>query len=140
MEDVSRLIYLVLPPRIACCGVGLTQCVSACCSISNRNPYLVYVFRNLASRIVFCVPETLEDGSTGSRYAERSLQEGDFVMVERAPSLSKFNNQPFRLAYWDIEYIGIHPKVFSYFYGDYNRNKYHIYAIGNHKSIEESLI
>lgn len=48
-----------------------------CVPHDDGNPYLVYISRNLASRIVFCVPETLEDGSTGSRYAERSrLRDG----------------------------------------------------------------
>lgn len=68
------------------------------------------------------------------------LKDRDFVMVERAPSLSKFNNQPFRLAYWDIECMGMHPKVFSYFHGDYDGDECHMYAIGNPNSIEESLM
>ncbi|KAM0800648.1 hypothetical protein BDR22DRAFT_908245 [Usnea florida] len=71
-------------------------------------------------------------------YGERSLKEGDFVTGDRAPSLFKFNIQPLKVAFWDIEYMGMHLKNFSYFHGHYNRDECQIYALGNPGSIEEA--
>jgi RNA polymerase Rpb1, domain 2 len=110
-----------------------------CVPHDHSDPWTVFLSPNLASKVVFCLPETLEDGTLGARYVERSLQEGDFVMVERAPSLSKFNNQPLRLSLWDIECMGVHPKVFSYFHGDYDGDECHMYALGHPSSLAEAL-
>ena len=111
-----------------------------CVPHDDPDPHLVYVSKNLAEKIVFCLPQAPESGAPGSRYEERALREGDFVMVEKAPSLSNFNNQPFRLAFWDIECMGMHPKVFSYFHGDYDGDECHMYAIGDPKSVEKALL
>lgn len=102
------------------------------------DPRVAFISENLASKILFCAPGTLGDGTAGARYVERPLREGDYVMVERAPSLSKFNNQPMRLMYWDIECIGIHPKAFSYFHGDYDGDEVHLYALGAPRSVNEA--
>lgn len=111
-----------------------------CVPHDDPNPFVMFISENLASKIVFCAPETMDDGSPGARYVERSLREGDFVMVERAPSLSKFNNQPIRVAFWDIECMGMHPKVFSYFHGDFDGDEGHLYVIVNPRSIQEALM
>jgi hypothetical protein len=102
------------------------------------DPFIVFISENLASKVLFCVPETAEDGSPGARYTERTLQEGDYVMLERAPSLSKFNNQPLRVAFWNIECLGVHPKVFSFFHGDYDGDECQLYALAFPKSLVEA--
>jgi hypothetical protein len=105
-----------------------------------RNPRVLFISPNLASKILFCLPMQYEDGVQGPTYVERELREGDMVMLERPPSLSKFNNQPFRVLFWNLECIGIHPKVFSYFHGDYDGDEVHIYALGSSKSIAEAAL
>lgn len=102
------------------------------------NPYLMFISKNLASKVMFCIPEKNGDGSPGARYVERSLEEGDYVMAERAPSLSKYNNQPLKVKFWDIEAMGMHPKVFSFFHGDYDGDEGHGYALGDPRSIAEA--
>lgn len=106
----------------------------------DENPRVVFLSPNLASKIVFCLPVVHEDGTQGTTYTERCIKQGDYVMLERPPSLSKFNNQPFIVMFWQKECIGIHPKVFSYFHGDYDGDEVHIYAIGSPKSIEEASL
>lgn len=103
-----------------------------------ENPYVMFISENLASKIVFCAPETTEDGSAGARYVERSLRQGDYIMMERAPSLSKFNNQPLRVMFWDVECMGVHPKVFSFFHGDYDGDEGHLYALAHPSSVTEA--
>ena len=109
-----------------------------CVPHNHEDPRTVFLSRNLASSILFCAPEVLKDGSAGSRYMERQLREGDFVMMERAPSLSKFNNQPLKLMFWDIECLGMHPKTFSHFHGDYDGDECHLYALGSSGSTHEA--
>lgn len=99
---------------------------------------IVYISRNLAEKVVFCLPERDESGAEGSRYIERHLVEGDYVMLERPPSLTKFNNQPFKLAYWDQECVGVHPAVFSFFHGDYDGDEVQLYALGTQAAIDEA--
>jgi len=102
------------------------------------DPRVVFISRNLASKILFCLIDVDESGIKASTYTERELREGDYIMLERAPSLSKFNNQPFKVLYWDNECLGVHPKVFSHFHGDYDGDEAHIYALGDPKSITEA--
>lgn len=109
-----------------------------CIPHGDRDPRIVYMSRSLAEGILFCCPETDQDGVQGSRYIERCLREGDYMMVERPPSLSKFNNQPLRLAFWDLECMGMHPKVFSFFHGDYDGDECHVYPLGDRASIEQA--
>ena len=69
------------------------------------DPRVLFLPANLASKILFCLPMYYEDGMQGPTYVEREVREGDYVMLERPPSLSKYNNQPFRVMFWDIVYI-----------------------------------
>lgn len=102
------------------------------------DPRVVFVSANLASKILFCLSAKYDNGVQGTTYVERELREDDYVMLERAPSLSKYNNQPFKVKFWDKECLGIHPKVFSYFHGDYDGDEAHIYALGSPASVEEA--
>lgn len=103
-----------------------------------EDPRVLFISSNLASKILFCLPSRHADGTDAPTYAERELREGDYVMFERPPSLSKYNNQPFRVRFWDKDCVGVHPKVFSYFHGDYDGDEGHIYALGSKLSIEEA--
>lgn len=105
-----------------------------------HDPRILFMSSNLASKILFCLPMQYEDGTEGPTYIERELQEGDYVMFERPPSLSKYNNQPFKVMFWDKECIGIHPKVFSYFHGDYDGDEGHVYVLGSKPSISEAML
>lgn len=98
----------------------------------------VYLSRNLAEKVVYCFPERDENGNEGSRYREKHLEEGDYVMLERPPSLTKYNNQPFVVGYWDKECIGVHPTVFGHFHGDYDGDEVQLYALGTAASVREA--
>jgi hypothetical protein len=82
------------------------------------------------------LPERDSQGREGARYVERSIVEGDWAMLERAPSLTKFNNQPFRIYFWALECLGVHPAVFDAFHGDYDGDEVHIYALGSQAAIQ----
>lgn len=99
---------------------------------------VIYISKNLADKIVFCVPERGSDGAEGSRYVERHLVEGDYVMMERPPSLTKLNNQPFKLRYWNNECLGVHPTVFCYFHGDYDGDEVQMYGLASDAAIAEA--
>lgn len=110
-----------------------------CASQVGQDPRVVYLSRNLAEKVLFCYMSVDAYGNTESTYSERCLQEGDYVILERAPSLSKYNNQPFVVRFWANECLGVHPKVFSYFHGDYDGDEAHIYPIADEKSLQEAL-
>jgi hypothetical protein len=111
-----------------------------CIPHTYRDPRVLFISPNLASKILFCLPMQYEDGVQGPTYIERELREGDLAMLERPPSLSKYNNQPFVVMLWNKECIGIHPKVFSYFHGDYDGDEAHVYALGSPESIAEASL
>lgn len=71
---------------------GSARLVAICSDDSD--PRKVFISRSLAEKIVFCAPEVDSSGREASVYMERCLQQGDYVMVERPPSLTRFNNQP----------------------------------------------
>ncbi|KAJ4385294.1 hypothetical protein N0V93_010355 [Gnomoniopsis smithogilvyi] len=107
-----------------------------CAPHNDPDPRVIFISNNLASKIMFCTVEEVSPGVTESIYSERTLIEGDYVVLERAPSLSKYNIQPLRVLYWGEDCMRIHTKVFSYFHRDYDRDEGHIYALGNFESIQ----
>ena len=111
-----------------------------CVPHTYSDPRVLFISPNLASKILFCLPMQYENGMQGSTYMERELREKDYVILERPPSLSKYNNQPFKVEFWDKECVGVHPKVFSYFHGDYDGDEVHLYALGSHESVAEAAL
>jgi len=102
------------------------------------DPYVVCISPTLASKVLFCLPERGPDGREGSVYSERCLEEGDYAMVERPPSLTKLNNQPFRVLFWNKECMGVHPAIIDAFSGDYDGDELHLYALGTEAAISEA--
>lgn len=98
----------------------------------------IYISENLASKIRFCLPSVNENGLADSVYTERTIREGDFVILERAPSLTVFSDQPFSVRFWEKECAGVHPGVFNSFSGDFDGDEVHIYAIGTPEAVEEA--
>lgn len=104
---------------------------------NDENVGVVFLSENLLNKIKFCAPESIVEYGDGSRYEERSPKEGEYIILERPPSLTKRNNQPFRIKYWNKECMGVHPGVFKYFHGDYDGDEVHTYPLGTVEAIEE---
>lgn len=102
------------------------------------DPNVIFISENLARKIKFCHYSATGE-YTDDTYTERHLQEGDYVMLERPPSLTKYNNQPLRVSMvgWNIDALGVHPHVFKAFHGDYDGDESHIYVLANPESIKE---
>lgn len=98
----------------------------------------VYVSDHLASKILFCSVRHEDGGSQCARFEERSLAEGDYVILERPPSLSLFNNQPMKVKFWDRETLGVHPEVFTFLGGDFDGDEAHIFPISSPEALEEA--
>lgn len=109
-----------------------------CVSHDGEDPKIVNIPKALASKILFCNIGTTAGRVPRSMYEERHVKEGNYVIVESPLSLPKHNNQPSKAALWDKDCTGRHPKPFSYFHGDNDRDKYYIYAQGTSKSISEA--
>jgi hypothetical protein len=107
-------------------------------SHKGQDAFTVYISKNLASKILFCLPERDDHGNEGARYIERCLVEGDKVILERPPTLTKYNLQPLTVMYWDIDALGVHPSIFSFFHGDYDGDEVHIYALGTNAALSEA--
>lgn len=96
----------------------------------------IAISENLASRMKVCKRQ-YENGVMLGTYIESSLQEGDWAIVVRPPSLHLGNTQPLRIRFWDKDCIGIHPETFSVFHGDFDGDEVQVYPVYNKESINE---
>lgn len=92
---------------------------------------------NLASKMRICKKSYDESGSVSGTYLEASLQENDWVIVVRPPSLHLGNTQPLRVRFWDKDVIGIHPETFSMYHGDFDGDEAQVYPVYDLDSIAE---
>lgn len=97
----------------------------------------VAISRNLASRMRVCKKVYDEDGNTSGKYVESTLQEGDYLIVVRPPSLHYGNTQPMKVVFWNIDAMGIHPETFSVFHGDFDGDESHGYPVYDENSVAE---
>lgn len=97
----------------------------------------IAISKNLASRMSVCRNEYGEHGEIRGTYIETSLQEGDWVIAVRPPSLHLGNTQPLRVVFWDADCAGVHPETFSAFHGDFDGDEIQQYPVYNKGSIQE---
>jgi hypothetical protein len=98
----------------------------------------VAISPNLASRMKVQRKEFFEScNGIGQRYITSHLQEGDWVIACRPPSLSYGNTQPLKVVYWHKDCIGIHPETFSAFHGDFDGDETHLNPVYDKDSIRE---
>ncbi|KIW35755.1 uncharacterized protein PV06_11902, partial [Exophiala oligosperma] len=98
---------------------------------------VIMVSQNLASKLRVCKKVYNKDGIECSTYRETTLQEGDYVIVVRPPSLTIANTQAMKVVFWDLDCLGIHPETFSKFHGDFDGDEAHATPVYDKESIEE---
>lgn len=98
----------------------------------------IYVSEQLARKITFCAAGKNVGETNSATFVERTLQEGDYVLLNRPPSLTIYNSQPLRVKFWDRETLGIHPEVFSQLGGDFDGDEGHIYPLALPLSLKEA--
>ncbi|KAJ0268804.1 hypothetical protein COL940_013041 [Colletotrichum noveboracense] len=69
---------------------------------------------------------------------ERCLQEGDYVMLVRPPSLTWLSTQPMKVSIWDRPCVGIKPEAFTGFHGDFDGDEAHCYPLSSEGSLWEA--
>lgn len=94
--------------------------------------------QELMRTLIFCAYEKTSDGDETGYYKERCLQDGDYVLLVRPPSLTWESVQPVRVATWDRPAIGIKPELFSAQHGDYDGDEAHIYPVTSNGSLWEA--
>ncbi|KXL50342.1 MAG: hypothetical protein FE78DRAFT_66951 [Acidomyces sp. 'richmondensis'] len=102
-----------------------------------RRRDVVWISPNLAAKLKTCYVDVDDNGVSDHVYKERSLSEGDHVILVRPPPLNIWNTQPMKVAFWDHDCIGVHPETFSMFHGDYDGDEAHIIPVYHPLSIRE---
>lgn len=97
----------------------------------------VAISENLASRMRVCRKSVSDTGLPNSTYTETSLQEGDWVIVVRPPSLHLGNTQPMQVRFWKHDCAGIHPESFSVFHGDFDGDEIQMYPVYTDGAVAE---
>jgi hypothetical protein len=87
---------------------------------------IVWVSKNLADKLKTCYIHVDDDDVIEPTYKERTLAEGDNVILTRPPPLNIWNTQPMTVRFWDHDCIGVHPETFTMFHGDYDGDEAHI--------------
>ncbi len=76
------------------------------------------------------------DGDS-NRYKSRHVQDGDYGIAIRPPSLSIKSVQPIRITFWDQTCLGISPYILKAFDGDYDGDEMHVFPVYSPASIQE---
>jgi hypothetical protein len=98
---------------------------------------IVWVSKNLADKLKTCYIQIDEDGIMEPTYKERTLAEGDNIILTRPPPLNIWNTQPMTIRFWDHDCIGVHPETFTMFHGDYDGDEAHIIPLYHPVSLLE---
>jgi hypothetical protein len=98
---------------------------------------VVWVSKNLADKLKTCYIHIDEEDVIEPTYKERTLAEGDNVILTRPPPLNIWNTQPMTVRFWDHGCIGVHPETFTMFHGDYDGDEAHIIPLYHPTSLLE---
>lgn len=98
---------------------------------------LIWISKNLADKYKVCYTHFDEDGIMDPVYRERTLEEGDYVMLIRPPPLNIWNTQPMKIRFWNNDCIGVHPETFTMLHGDFDGDEAHLMALLHPLSIQE---
>lgn len=94
--------------------------------------------RNIAQLIR--TPARDRDTETGmytNVMGERHVEDGDWCILIRPPSLTYLSTEPMRVRLWDVPTLGISPDDVGYWHGDFDGDEMHMYPIYDKESIEE---
>lgn len=94
--------------------------------------------RNIAR--LMRVPARAIDALTGIRTGvidERSVEDGDWAIVVRPPSLTFYSTQPMKIRLWDTPTLGISPDDVGFWHGDFDGDEMHVYPVYEEGSIRE---
>ncbi|KAF5863563.1 hypothetical protein ETB97_009807 [Aspergillus alliaceus] len=94
--------------------------------------------RNIAR--LMRVPARARDPATGKltdAIGERCVEDGDWAILVRPPSLTYFSTEPMRVRLWDIPTLGISPGEVGFWHGDFDGDEMHLYPVYEEESIEE---
>lgn len=94
--------------------------------------------RNIAR--IMKVPARIIDKATGMQtdvMGERSVEDGDWSIVVRPPSLTFYSTQPMRIRLWDTPTMGISPDDVGFWHGDFDGDEMHVYPVYEKDSVEE---
>lgn len=98
----------------------------------------VCIPKELADATRFCAYDYDTDGKPTGFMVERTLREGDYAVLVRAPSLTWLCTQPMIVRFWDRPTIGVKPETFSAFHGDYDGDEAHLYPVSSPASLWEA--
>jgi hypothetical protein len=96
-------------------------------------------------RIIF-IPSYLKDkwkvvrlDPETQRYVSRYVEDGDYAIALRPPTLHQESVQPVRLSFWAKTCIGISPLLVGPFKGDYDGDEMHIYPVYSTEAVDECM-
>lgn len=86
---------------------------------------------------VLRVPYNEETGLHSKYYREDHIREGDYLIIERPPTLGPGNIQPMKVVFWEHECMGINPGRAKDFHADFDGDEMHSYFVTRPEAIEE---
>ncbi|KAF7585534.1 hypothetical protein BBP40_010730 [Aspergillus hancockii] len=94
--------------------------------------------RNIAR--LMRIPIRARDPATGKltdTVGERCVEDGDWAILVRPPSLTYFSTEPMRIRLWDLPTLGISPGEVGFWHGDFDGDEMHLYPVYDEDSIDE---
>ena len=77
------------------------------------------------------------DGEALLRYGETNIQDGDWVILVRPPSLGHANVQPLKVRLWDKPCIGLYPGHCAEYHADFDGDEMQFYHVSSKSSVLE---
>lgn len=71
------------------------------------------------------------------KYRSKNVEDGDYAIAVRPPSLSIKSVQPVRITFWNETCLGISPYILKAFDGDYDGDEMHVFPVYSRASIQE---
>lgn len=83
------------------------------------------------------VPTRIKNGKISAVYEYGEVNEGDYAIVIRPPTLWEGNAQPKRIRFWDRTAIGISPEVCADYHADFDGDEMQVYVVKDLASVDE---
>lgn len=100
--------------------------------------HVVCVSKLLAGCLKFEYVDMPREGVRAGTSRWKTLEEGDWCILVRPPSLTTEAFQPVVVKFWDHPAMGIHPELFTQLHGDYDGDEAHLYPLGDQRSVAEA--
>ena len=95
----------------------------------------IMISPNLASRMRVSRKVYDEEGNMCDSYIEKRLEQGDWMVIVRPPSLKHI--ALLRVVFWNKECMGLHPETYSSLHGDFDGDEGQGYPVYDEDSIAE---